>query len=155
MTTESRHEIRYWDSCNWISLIAEDEAERAFVCENVLKDMVAGRLTIITSALTLAEVGARRQPAQRLNQANAKIDSFFRQYDFLHVHDVTRSVAEKSRRLSQKHGLKPADAIHLATALESGADVLETWNTRDFLKLRGKVSVNIREPSWTGTPPLM
>jgi predicted nucleic acid-binding protein len=47
---------RYWDSCNFISLIAEDEADRAEICQHILEDAEAGRLVIITSTLTIAEV---------------------------------------------------------------------------------------------------
>ena len=61
MTTGELGGRRYWDSTNWISLLAEDEVSRAEICQNILNDMVAGELTVITSAWTLAEVIRRRR----------------------------------------------------------------------------------------------
>ena len=49
MTTGESGGKRYWDSTNWISVLAEDEAYRADICQNILNDMVAGKLTVITS----------------------------------------------------------------------------------------------------------
>lgn len=143
---------RYWDSCNFLSLIAEDEASRADVCQHILDDAInpQGGTVIITSALTLAEVIKRKGHPQLTEEDEATIVNFFRHPDIL-IHDVTRFVAENARKLSRAHGLKPNDAIHLATALMANADVFETWNTRDFLPLQGKVPIDIREPTWEGS----
>lgn len=144
---------RYWDSTNWIPIIAEDEVSRAEICQNILNDMVAGKLTVITSAWTLAEVIRRRRSPGISADDDQIITEFFRQHDNLVVHDVTRAIAEKARSLSREHGLRPADAVHLATALSSDSDVFESWD-RDFLALRGRVTIDIREPTWEGAIPL-
>ena len=153
MTSVESDARRYWDSTNWISLLAEDEASRAEICQNILNDMVAGKLTVITSVWTLAEVIRRRRSPSISADDDRVITDFFRQHDNLVIHDVTRAVAEKARSLSREHGLRPADAVHLATALSSGADVLETWD-RDFLALRGRVPIEKREPTCEGAIPL-
>ena len=49
MTTGESGGRRYWDSTNWISLLAEDEAYRADICQNILNDLVAGEFTATTS----------------------------------------------------------------------------------------------------------
>ncbi len=144
---------RYWDSTNWISLLAEDEASRAEICHNILNDMVAGKLTVITSAWTLAEVIRRRRSPGIPVDDDQIITGFFRQHDNLIIHDVTRAIAERARSLSREHRLRPADAVHLATALSSGADVFESWD-RDFVALRGRVPIEIREPRWEGVIPM-
>ena len=150
MTTGETGGRRYWDSTNWISLLAEDEEYRADICQNILNDMVAGKLTLITSAWTLAEVVKRRHSPGVPADDDQVITDFFRQHDNLVIHDVTRAVSEKARSLSREHGLRPADAVHLATALSSGAEVFETWDMNDFSPLRGRVPIEIREPTWEG-----
>ena len=140
---------RAWDSCNWISLIAEDEAARADICQRILTDASRGNGVILTSALTLAEVVKGRGQPQLTETQEETIVRFF-DHSYILIHDVTRAVAETARGLSRRHGLKPPDAIHLATALLGNADVFETWNMNDFGHLNGLVPIQIREPIWAG-----
>ena len=51
MTTDESVGRRYWDSTNWISLLAEDEAYRADICQNILNDMVAGEFSAARSSV--------------------------------------------------------------------------------------------------------
>ena len=149
MTTSS-NQRRYWDSCNWISLIAEDEVERANICQRTLEDAAGGNTVIITSALTLAEVVKKKGEPVLPESDELTIIRFFEQ-PYLLVHDVTRVVAERARRLSRTYGLKPPDAIHLATALLANADFFETWNIDDFGRISsGELAITIREPAWVG-----
>ena len=149
MTTSS-NQRRYWDSCNWISLIAEDEVERANICERILEDAAAGNTVVITSTLTLAEVIKQKGTPVLPESDERTIIKFFEQ-SYLLVHDVTRVVAERARHLSRVYGLKPPDAVHLATALLANADFFETWNINDFGHIpSGDLAIKIREPSWVG-----
>lgn len=50
----------------------------------------------------------------------------------LDLHPVTRTIAELAVPLRAKYRLKTADAIHLATAIASGADRFVTNNSKDF-----------------------
>ncbi len=115
--------------------------------------MVAGKLTVITSAWTLAEVIRRRHSPGIPVDDDQIITDFFRQHDNLVIHDVTRAIAERARSLSREHRLRPADSAHLATALSSEAFVFETWD-RGFMVLRGRVPIEIREPAWEGVLPM-
>ena len=144
---------RYWDSCNWISLIAEDEQRRADTCQRILSDAEAGKCVIVTSTLTLAEVvKVKGQPL--LSEEQERIIITFFEHEYIAIHDVTRRVAEYARNLARNHGLKPPDSIHLATAILAGTDVFETWNTNDFASLQGNVPIRIAEPTWIGTLPM-
>jgi predicted nucleic acid-binding protein len=58
-------------------------------------------------------------------------------------HAVDRTVAERAGRLRRRTGLRIADALIAATALEHGL-TLVTRNTRDFAGVRG---LRIRQPS--------
>ena len=149
MTTSS-NQRRYWDSCNWISLIAEDEVERANMCQRILEDADAGNTVVITSAFTLAEVIKKKGKPLLPESDEHTIVKFFEQ-PYVLIHDVTRRVAEQARHLSRRYGLRPSDAIHLATALVGNADYFETWNMNDFGRIPlGELAINIRRPEWVG-----
>ena len=140
---------RYWDSCNFLSLIAEDEVARADICQHILEDAEAHKTSIITSAFTIAEVIHPKGKSMLTVKQESIIANFFL-HEYVLVHDVTRAVAEDARKLSREHSLRPADAIHLATALRADAAVFESWNINCFGKLSGKVPIDIRIPTWEG-----
>ncbi len=144
---------RYWDSCNFISLIAEDEADRAEICQHILEDAEAGRLVIITSTLTIAEVIRMRGKPMLTEDEETTIGNFFL-HSYILMYDVTRVVAENTRQLARRYGLRPNNSVHLSTALLSDADVFETWNTRDFERIQG-VPIEVRTPTWQGILPLL
>ena len=149
MTTSS-NERRYWDSTNWISLVAEDEPERADTCQRILEDVSGGAGLIIISALTLAEVIGKRGWPKLDESAEETIARFF-ENSYVAVHDVTRAIAGGARRLSRRYDIhQPNDAIHLATALAANADVFETYNTNDFRHLGPDFPLEVREPLWQG-----
>jgi predicted nucleic acid-binding protein len=143
---------RYWDSTNFISLIAEDEPARADICQRILEDAEQGNCRIIISALTIAEVIKPKGQPVLAEDAETTISDFFL-HDYISVYDLTRAIAENARKLAREHGLKPNDAIHLATTMAARVDVFETYNTNDFAGLEG-IPFQIREPAWQGTPQL-
>lgn len=55
---------------------------------------------------------------------------------------TTRAAAARSTVLAAKYGLRAADAIHLATAIEAGADRFVTNNRRDFGKHIEEIDVS-------------
>ena len=149
MATTPSGERRYWDSCNWISLIAEDEVERADICQHILDDAAAGNGAIVTSTLALAEVvRGKGQPVLPEDQERTIVRFF--EHSYLLVEDVTRRVAELARRYAREFGLKPPDAIHFATAVLAGCSVFETWNMNEFGRIGGQAAISIRPPTWTG-----
>ena len=89
MTTSNSHR-RYWDSCNWISLIAEDEVERANTCQRILEDAADGSGTVITSAFTLAEVIKKKGEPVLSESDERAIVRFFEQ-SYVVIHDVIPS----------------------------------------------------------------
>lgn len=54
----------------------------------------------------------------------------------LELRPVDSRVAELAARLRGLYRLKTPDAVHLATALESGSDRFVTGNSRDFAGIR-------------------
>ncbi len=95
--------------------------------QEVLTGVQAGRWNAITSTVTLMELTVR--PWQLGRPAVA------REYEALLVHfpnltlvDVTRDVARRAAQLRAGYGLRPADALQVATALLLDATA---WMTND------------------------
>lgn len=152
MTTD-RPLRRAWDSCNWISLIADDEPERAEICQRILEDAEAGNCIIVASALTLAEVIKQKGQPILSDSEEQTIANFFL-HEYVLIQDLTRTIGEDARRLARRYGLKPNDAVHLATALAADADVFESWNTRDFANLPD-LAIQTRVPTFEGQVRMM
>jgi predicted nucleic acid-binding protein len=138
-------EIRYWDANAFLAYFLE-EADRVDSCEAVLEDAEKGKILIVTSALTLAEVlalrGAKRlRPNPKLKK---KVIEFFKN-EYIAVQNVTREIAELARDLVWDKGIKPKDAIHVASAIAAEAPVFETYD-KPLRKKGPKVGLIIREP---------
>lgn len=72
--------------------------------------------------------GEVRMPAGREHED--QMDRWFRQ-DLLFMAEVDDQIVEEARVLANDHGLRGADAIHMATALLVGCDTFFTWDN-DF-----------------------
>ena|ERR1039458_10078918 len=132
---------RYWDSDAFLGYLS-GEPDKAPACESVLKAADAGRIIVVTSALTLAEVlyvkGHKAMPKDKREM----VSQFFKQ-PYIAVQNVTRRIAEMARELYWEHEIDPKDAIHLATALTYRLPLLNTFD-RALIAKSGKV----------GDPPL-
>ena len=134
----------YWDACSWIALIQKEKIyedgvlveDRETMCKAVIRQAESGRLEILTSALNYAEVC--KHPNVR-NQGADAIAAFLENEYVLPV-NVDRFVGERARELmlSRFAGLKPPDAIHLATAAISNAEEMHTFDEA-LLKLNGVI----------------
>ncbi len=110
----------------------------------VLDAAEAGQLEVVISALTIVEVLLlRNQPAIPKDRAEI-VRAFFRNSYFVAV-DVDRFIAERSQELVWDYGVKPKDAIHVATALDRKVPVFDTFDS-------GLLSKSL---SLGGTPPLV
>jgi predicted nucleic acid-binding protein len=142
---------RYWDSDAFIGWLAE-EPDKVDECRAVIRAAEEGKLLIVTSALTLAEVlwlrGQERIPAENAD----KVERFF-EHEYIVVNDLDRTLAEEARRLVWHHDIRPKDAIHVATALDAEVDRLETFDA-GLIKKSGAVgnpSLEIGRPNEPGT----
>ncbi|MBP7001684.1 PIN domain-containing protein [Amaricoccus sp.] len=132
----------YWDSDAFLGHL-QAEPGKVELCEGTLQRATMGEIVIVTSALAIAEVlwqkGAPRPDAQRAEI----VRRFFRRSQF-RILNVTRKTAEAAQDLVWFHGIRPKDAIHVATAIEAKAPVLETFDAG----LLGKSGL-------IGSPPLL
>ena len=86
-----------------------------------------GRLVIVTSALTLAEVLYAKPHPKLPKSKRADIEKFFKS-PFITVQNVTRMIAEEARDIVWETSIRPKDAIHVATAIHTKANVLNTFD---------------------------
>lgn len=110
----------------------------------VISQARAGKVEIWTSALTLAEVFKITQNGQP-NQLDESKDHVFEEYleqDFVTVVQVDVDIGTYARRLLRQHSRlkKPADAIHLASALTYSVDEFHTFDEVNLIPLSGQVS---------------
>ncbi|HUW65686.1 MAG TPA: type II toxin-antitoxin system VapC family toxin [Spirochaetia bacterium] len=87
-----------------------------------------GHIRAITSALTIAEV-VKVEGGVVIEESERLIDDFFVQ-PWLRVVMVDRRVATKARHIGRQFNLKPADAIHVATAVLYQAQYIYTYDDR-------------------------
>jgi predicted nucleic acid-binding protein len=135
-------ELIYWDSDAFLGWLQEEQ-DKVELCKGPLERAKAGEVLIVTSALTIAEVLWRRR-GPRLPKDKAEILRRFFRHSYIRVRNVTRAIAESAQDVVWNHGVMPKDAIHVATALDAGAAVLETFDA-ELLKRTGMV----------GSPPLL
>lgn len=125
----------YWDACTWIAIINEERSvpqkdgtteNRFAMCEAVLERAQTGELEIIVSAFTLAEVC--KDPKAKDENAS-KLPNFL-DHEFIIVIPVDKDIALKAQNLqiSGLAGLKPPDAIHLASAQKANCEEFHTFD---------------------------
>lgn len=147
-------ELRYWDANAFLAYFQEEKG-RVDSCEAVLEDAEKGKILIVTSALTLSEVLALRgksrlPPSPKMK---AKVIDFFKN-EYIAVQNVTREIAELSRDLVWDSGIKPKDAIHVASAIASDVSAFETYD-RPLRNKGNKVTkITFREPPPRKQPTL-
>lgn len=131
-----------WDACAWIALIGKEKIVEAGVdrftrCNSVLEQAKKGKIEVVTSALSLAEV-CKEKDVRASDPAN--LAAFFEQ-DYILLVNIDRRVGSRARELmmSGLPGLKPADACHVATAaMTPDVKALHSFDG-NLLKLNGKI----------------
>jgi predicted nucleic acid-binding protein len=140
---------RYWDSDCFLGwLQAEPDKEER--CRQVLEAAEDGKVLIVTSALTIAEVLALRGRDPIPPDRRATVEAFFRR-DYIHVRNITRRIAEQARIYVWDFGVAPKDALHVATAIDAGLGLLNTFDKALISKSGklGKPALVIELPSWS------
>jgi len=98
---------------------------------------------MIDATLTIAEVLWMRN-APPIPKDKAEIVRRFFRRSSIRLRNVTRVVAETAQQLVWDQGVRPKDAIHVATALEAKVQALETFDDA-LLNKSGTI----------GVPPLL
>ena len=116
--------------------------ERGSIGEHILNQAEGGAFSVYTSTLTLAEVYNHRGSAKLTAQEADDILLFFER-DFFEFIDVDRELGEQANRFCRQFGLRPNDAIHLASALKAKCDVLLAWDDRMLETVHPDISVEV------------
>lgn len=156
----------YWDACAWIAYIGREMpsadskfTDRRFeMCREVLKGAQDGGLEIVTSTFTLAEVCKRKDT---IGQAG-NLSAFFDQ-PFILLVDVVKPIASRAQAMQQAGiaGLKPPDAVHLASAIWADVSVFHTFDKRlldlsgNFTTKSGKALQIMKPTEEKGRLPLL
>ena len=154
-----------WDSCTWIAYIQQEKIrdtsgqtvleDRGTMCRQVLEAAERGVIEIIVSALCLVEVLARNRTSGVDDQT---VRDFF-DNDYILLVNLDKQVGDLARRLmlGGYAGLKPPDAVHIATACIANADELHTFDDR-LLALDRQIDkvdgtrLIVRKPAVPGPP---
>lgn len=123
----NKAQVVYLETSVFLAIIRSEKG-RVDLCRAVLEDGRTGATKTITSALTLTEV-VRGPDGVLPEKADETIRGFF-QHSWLKIISLDRIIASRARAVARDHGLKPPDAIHLATALERGAKTLFTFDEK-------------------------
>ena len=127
-----------WDSCTWIAYIQQETIrdqnrqavveDRGAMCRHVLEAAEKGVIEIVVSALCLIEVLARDRTSGIDDQ---KVREFF-DNDYILLVNLDKQVGDLARglMLARHAGLKPPDAVHLATACVANVEEFHTFDHR-------------------------
>lgn len=131
----------YWDSCVFIALMSR-EAPRIDLLEEIEEAAIRKQILVVTSAIAVVEVQKTSKRVKGGSPADArKLRAFF-DNEWIVIRPLDRSIAQAAAVLSQKHRLKCADAVHLATAIYNNKNKIKELHTYDphLLKLDRIVS---------------
>ena len=150
----------YWDASVFLSYV-NDVADRAPVVGALLDQSRSRRLVIFTSVLSMTEVAfsGDEQSSRTLDpDVEELISGLFRTRQIVRTVDFSQVIAVGARQLMRRAigeglSLKPADAIHLATAASSAVDEVHTYD-RKWSSYSEIVGLPIREP-FTNEPRML
>lgn len=128
----------YWDSSVFLSFFEPPLAERASILDVLAVDHASGRIELMTSAIAIVEVAFSAQERQRRildGPTEHAIDALWSDEMGIVLVQLTSMLARQARRLVRAslvsgRSLKPADAIHLASAIAAEATELQTYDRR-------------------------
>ena len=141
---------RLWDSSVIIDYLV-GRADVGLACERIIERAEHGEFEIVVSALATVEVAYVRGSDDADSEAMIR-EFFSRSYVIPAAIDVqTAAIArELIRRHRTERRLKPADATHLATAIQLKIPLIETTDP-DLLRLdglEGNPAIEIRRPMY-------
>ncbi|MCB0192144.1 MAG: PIN domain-containing protein [Anaerolineae bacterium] len=119
----------------------EANAKYLSLTRTVLQNIQSGRSQGVISTVTIMELTV--QP-WRMNRGDVarQYEVLLMNFPHLRVVEVSRDIARQAAQLRAKYNLRPADALQVATALVSGAEV---WisNDKKLRRLEPEIDVII------------
>jgi predicted nucleic acid-binding protein len=142
VTSASAYVRPYFDSGVFISWLKGSDigtladgstGDRTPISEFVLNEAESGKYPIVTSYFTMAEVFKKKGDGNPplSDERNGQIMEYFNASEWIKWVEVDHVVGEEANQLLIRYRdqrLRPADAIHLASALRAKCEVLLTWD---------------------------
>ena len=115
----------YFDTSAFIKLVVlEPGSTTVAAAWNGANLLVSGRLMYAEARAGLAAAGRQRRVAARdIPQAKRDLERLWRDLD---VWESVKPIVQQAGDLAEQHRLRGYDAVHLATAVAAGVDVLVT-----------------------------
>jgi len=149
--------LQYWDSMLFIHRI-QRTPEHLVVLDQLAEDAQNGKLNIVVSTFTLAEVIKDPDGQQLSETEDQKIIEFF-ENPYIIIRPLTYPISLLARKISREFGTKPKDAVHLATAVYWNIPQFFTFE-KGLINKDGKLGdpqkpLRISEPKWVGQQSLI
>ena len=142
----------YLDASVYLAAI-NGEVGRAQIAREILEAASREIVTIVASTWVAAEVIRPKWATELLpDEKESVINEVFANKQIVWV-EVDLPLAVEARRLARLHDLKPADAVHLASAVRGKADILLRWNHR-FKVSEEITELEVCDPYWWGEATL-
>lgn len=124
-----KHDLICWDSCVLIDWITGNNPDRIKNITPVIEGIESRQYRLVVSTLIYVEVLECTMP----DGVIANFENFMKNVEEVEVATVDTHIAKKAqtiRNLCRKNGKKIStpDAVHLATAIVSGATSLHTFD---------------------------
>jgi predicted nucleic acid-binding protein len=136
--------ITYVDTSTLLKLLIEEPGSaRAAVIWDSADVVAAARVVHVEAraALAAADRARRLSPAQS-RRTKVELAGLWQQFTIV---DITEGLADAAGDLAEQEGLRGYDAIHLAAALEIGADLLTSADS-DLCAAAGRRGLHVANP---------
>jgi predicted nucleic acid-binding protein len=143
----------YFDACCFLAYFS-NEVDRAECIDTLFEESIQDKINIVTSVITLTEVAAIKKEfkTKKLEDGfTQKLDKVFYNRKLLDLVECSPFTAMRARKIIRESiplalpNIKPADAIHIASALEVRADMLFTYDGK-LHKHSKHFGIPIRDP---------
>lgn len=142
----------YWDTDVFIHRF-QRTPEHIGILEQLTDAAERGEIVFVQSAFTISEM-VKDPDGEKLTVAEESLIEDFFENDFVIVRTLTEQIAFLSRKIAREYGLKPGDAVHVATAVFWKVPILHTFDRKLLNKaeLMKDLSLKIEKPAWVGDP---
>ena len=141
----------YWDSVTFVHRI-QQTPEHIDILRAISDEAERGKLEIVTSTFTLCEVACLWLGSHADDVQERMIRDFF-ENPYILLRQVDRRVAELSREIVRTLKIPGKDAVHVASAVATDCDELQTYDEKHLLRktgLYGTPPLKIVKPNWPG-----
>lgn len=144
----------YLDACCFIAFFANEEG-RADVIASLLEESLAKKIRVVTSVLSITEVAfLESEKSSRILKPDVeqRFDDVFNDRSIIGLIEYSKITAHKARQVVRQSvaikdlpNIKAADAIHIASALDIGADNFFTYDEK-LLRHEKTFGIAIHKP---------